>query len=451
MATEEYTLKDVKLPITYTVDKENKYYRDYIPDAMFDPVYEKLKVLAVGVLSQADPEHAELYKSMIPDADRLLDPEFKNIIKDFFVGCTDPNSPIFLQVIRNMTGKMMTYLRFAKEREMYKAELDKIAIKKPLFIQSLPRSGSTYLHTLLSSDPKSSAIAMYEHFMPGSKTMSSEARIGLAKKTLGQVQNESKELNSVHNMDSVYNKEEETFFLELIGQCYLMSSALPRLEQLREHQCTRDFHLIYEALKDELKMHIMEFPLKEDGYLCLKSITHFSSMIPFFDVFGHEDVDARIVWIHREPVEQIKSFIILLIQTKGRFEHDLGADDIEWLNKEALKINELCLRNSIAARDAWIKEKPERAKRIYDVSFKDAVTQPKETVKKIYEYFGMDYTEEMDKCLQQTIEEGDPQRKHGRKKHDESLYTFNEDEVREQFKFYYDRFKEYLPNYYGKK
>ena len=38
--------------------------------------------------------------------------------------------------IKNMATKLCTYLRFQKEREMYKDELNKLEIKKPLFIQS---------------------------------------------------------------------------------------------------------------------------------------------------------------------------------------------------------------------------------------------------------------------------------------------------------------------------
>ena len=33
----------------------------------------------------------------------------------------------------------------------------------------------------------------------------------------------------------------------------------------------------------------------------------------------------------------------------------------------------------------------------------------------------------------------------------EEMYTFNHDEVRERFKFYYEKFGEFIPNYWGKK
>jgi hypothetical protein len=446
--SKEYELKNFEYPMKYELDKDSKYFREPLPEPMFQQIYEKIKLAAIGALSQADPKFADLYKSILPDADRYLDPQFIDVLRDFFVGCQDINSPMAQVIIRNLTGKLCTYLRFQKEREMYKEELDKIQIKKPIFIQSLPRSGSTYLHTLMASDPKASAIRLYEYIAAGSKTMTKENRIAMIQAVLNQIHKENDELDSVHNMDSPLNFEEEVFFIEMLGQCYLVANALPRLEQLRVGQCKRDFHYIYEALVDCFKMHMIEYPLKQDGYLCLKAVCHFASPVPFFDVFGTKEIDARIIWIHREPVEQIKSLIPFCILATSRFESDIGIKDIEWINKNAIKYNEIMLRNAIAVRDAWIAADPERKKQIYDVSFKDAVTKPKETVKKIYEYFGMEFDEEVEKCLQKTIEEGDPQRKHGRKKHDQNLYFFKPEDVRKQFMFYYERFKDYLPDYF---
>ncbi|KAL7714235.1 Protein-tyrosine sulfotransferase [Entamoeba marina] len=166
---------------------------------------------------------------------------------------------------------------------------------------------------------------------------------------------------------------------------------------------------------------------------------------------GKKELESRIVWIHREPVDQIKSLIPLILATRSRFEHDLGLEDMDWLNKTAINITEILLKNAIATRDEWVKQDPEREKQILDIGFRDAVSRPKETVQHIYQYFGIDYTEDVDKSLIHTIEEGDPQKKHGRKARDTSLFRFNDDDIRERFKFYYERFSKYMPNYYPSK
>ncbi|KAL7712365.1 Sulfotransferase [Entamoeba marina] len=158
----------------------------------------------------------------------------------------------------------------------------------------------------------------------------------------------------------------------------------------------------------------------------------------------------NLVWSHREPVENIKSAILLYYSIRQRNPHELGFDDIKWLNDTIINYNVVMLKNSVAVRDQWIKENPERAKRIYDLSFTKLTKDPVGTMKDIYKYFGMKYTDEYEQRIKNIIENDHPQKEHGRKKHDESKYTFDENEVREKFKFYYDRFSEYLPNYYGK-
>nr|BAN38880.1 hypothetical protein, conserved [Entamoeba histolytica] len=452
MSSQEYALHGFTYPRSLELDSSNPYLQPELPEPIFDQIWENMKKAAVDNLSKYDPSHKELYESMLKEGDSLFDPQFKPAMRDYFAGCFDMKSPMFQQMARNVTGKLMTYMRFSTERKMYRKELDKIVIKNPIFITSLPRSGSTYLHNLIVNDPRASGIRFYEHICPGSKTMESESRKNVLRDMLKLFESSHTEMNTVHNLDSFMNYEEELFFMEMLGQCFIISSAIPRLEQFRVNQFKRDYHYVYETLIDEFKMHLEEFPLKgEDGFLCLKAVNHFATMVPMLDVLGKDEYNARFIWIHREPVEQLKSFIPLLIATKGRFEYDLGKDDIEWLNKFAVKINEIVLKNSIAARDAWVAQDPSRAKRIFDVGFVEAVTKPKETVQKIYDYFGIEMTPEAEKQLEFIIKEGDPQRKHGRKLHDDKLYFFNDEDIRKKYQFYYDRFGQYMPYYYGKK
>ncbi|KAL7714234.1 Sulfotransferase [Entamoeba marina] len=261
----DYPLKNFTYPVKPTIDETNPHNLPLLPEDVFDPLFENLKKMAIGYLSKYDPSHADLYQSILPEADKLLNPQFKVQMREFFAGCFDKESPMFQQLCRNVVGKLGTYLRFAKEKEMYQEQLDKIQIKKPLFVLSLPRSGSTYVHTLLASDPKASAIRFYEHMQPGSHTMNSDSRKKLVSDVMNQVHNDANasELNIIHNMDDVMRFEEEMFFMEMLGQCFMMTCGLPRLEKYRSHLFDYDFHYVYDALLDEFKMHIEEFPLKK--------------------------------------------------------------------------------------------------------------------------------------------------------------------------------------------
>ncbi|ELP90461.1 hypothetical protein EIN_017600 [Entamoeba invadens IP1] len=451
--SKQMSLKDFDYPCKYKADTTSKYFSEELPDVMFDQLWQQLKGAAVMTLTKYDPTHADVYKGMLAKGDSLFDPQFKSMMKEYFAGCFDVKSAMTQTIFRNVVGKIMCYMRFSTERALYSEELSKVELKRPLFITSLPRSGSTFLHNLIANDPRANAIQLFEHICPGSHTMAHDARIKIIQDLLDQFhKNSLEDFDAVHNTDSPLNYEEEAFFMEMLGQCFVMSSSIPRIEQYREHLYNADFHYVYEALIDEIKMHLVEYPItRKDGFVCLKAVNHFASMAPMLDVLGDEKYEANFVWIHREPIEQLKSFIVLMVGLQGRFEHDLGRNDIEWINKSAVTINEIVLKNIIATRDEWIKRDPKRADKIIDVGFKELTTHPKETVQKIYKKFGIDYNEEIDKALTATIEDKDPQRTHGRKKHMEHIYLFDEEEIRNKFKFYYDRFSEYLPEYYGKK
>ncbi|KAL7713096.1 Sulfotransferase [Entamoeba marina] len=433
-------MQSVKL-VSLECDKNSPYYRELLPMEEFDRRYAEMKQMAIGLLCQLDPSHADLYKTILPEYDHYLEnSEFKQNIRELYAGCQDETSPCTQMVTNGMPIRLASYLKFLKERDYDKENLDKVKINKMLYIFSLPRSGSTFTHALLSADPHANTVSMYEHYAPGSKTMKKESRIMYAQKIADSV-NENDNFNTVHAFNDVTKPEEETLFAEMLGCTLMFGYSVPRLEIYRSNSPLKDFHYVFEHIIDELKMHLVEKPLNEGDYLCLKSATFTFSPLPFFDVFGREEYGMNLVWSHREPVENIKSAILLYYSVRQRNPHELGFDDIKWLNDTIINYNVVMLKNSIAVRDQWIKENPERAKRIYDLSFTKLTKDPIGTMKDIYKYFGMEYTDEYEQRIKNIIENDHPQK---------NMYTFDENEVREKFKFYYDRFSEYLPNYYGK-
>ncbi|EDR25322.1 hypothetical protein, conserved [Entamoeba dispar SAW760] len=439
---------------TYTANKESPYYRPLLPEAAFDPIFQKEIQYAVGFLCQMDPSHAELYKTIPSEYMKYLqDPKFKDNFREFFAGCFDPESELFKMVFKNNVVKLASYMRFLKERDMDKEELAKIQIKNPLYIVAMPRSGSTFTHSLFSADPRGQKVAMYEHLNPGSKTMTEEARIKIAEMICGSItQDSQRNFNTVHALNDVRRPEEEMFFTEMLGLTLVFAQALPRLEQYRESVIMRDYDWVYDDIIDEMKMHAIQFPFKSDKeFFCMKCATHFMTPAPFLTQMCKDEYNPRIIWLHREPIGNIKSAILLYWNVRARYEHDIGLDDIKWLNETVIRFNEIMLKNAIAAREQWIAQNPERAKYIYDVGFSEIIAHPKETVQKIYEYFGMEYTNEFDSALKEVIENGHPQKQFGRRQHEENMYTFNPEEVRERFKFHYEKFSQYLPDFWGKK
>ena len=439
-------------PYKYTIKKDSPYYRDFIPDQMFEGIWAKGKQMSLGFLCQYDPSNAELYKENFPKIFPELDKDwFKDSFKEMFVGCTDPQSGSFQVQMRSLVAKMANYARFLIERMLHKEEIEAVPIKNPMYIINLPRSGSTFTHRVLANDPTAKVVRMYQHVSAGSQTMNLEARKKITELIIGQIQDDGKDMNKVHNLDNVNAPEEELFFMEILACSYLFGSAMPRWEQYRESAFTRNWDDVYYAVLDDMRMSAIEDKMTEKQHFLMKSVNHFMTPIPFFKIMCQDKFEPRIVWIHREPVDEFKSCFYLLLNTRARYKGDIGEEDMKWLQETILEMNEISLRNAIYIREHWIAENPERKKYIIDMAFKEMITDPIAASKKIYDYFGMEVTDEMVEGIKETVEKKDPQGKHRRKVKKDDEFFISDEQIRDKFKWYYEKFSEYLPNYWEKK
>ena len=252
-------------------------------------------------------------------------------------------------------------------------------------------------------------------------------------------------------MDNMLVPEEELFFMEILACTYVFGASMTRWEQYRESSFTRNWDDVYEAILDEMKMSAIEDGMKENQFFLMKCVQHFMTPIPFFKIMCRDEYEPRIVWIHREPVDEFKSCFYLLLNARARFKGDIGEDDMKWLQETILEMNDICLRNAVYIREKWLEENPERKKFIFDTAFREMIEDPYKTTQKIYDYFGMETSEEMMAGIKQTVENKDPQGKHGRKEKKDDEFFITDDQIREKFKWYYEKFPEYLPNYWGKK
>ena len=50
--------------------------------------------------------------------------------------------------------------------------------------------------------------------------------------------------------------------------------------------------------------------------------------------------------------------------------------------------------------------------------------------------------------IKEMIQTNDPQKDHGRKEVIQDDFLISDDEIREMFKWYYEKYPEYLPNYW---
>ncbi|KAL7714009.1 Sulfotransferase [Entamoeba marina] len=400
----------------YQPDTPNPYAAELLNDITFKFLWSVLLKEGVGILSHIDPSRKKEYSKYVAETKKYFDKgsPIQTGFIPMFAGINPLKISLFVSVpfLGQFAMKLLASVRMIKEIELT-PEVQVTEVKKPLFIIGLPRSGTTFLHHLLGSATKARTVSMYQQLFPGTKTMDVETRRRLCEKVVG-----------------------------FINTSFGQACAIPRYEEYRKQFYKRDWQYAYDILRDVLKLDIIENDVKDDEYLCLKNIQHIAFMKNLLQTFP----DGRFVWIHRDPVSTTRSMLYLFRQVQKICESDQGMDDIEWFNNNLLYMSTLAVKNAIAARESWIEEDNERSKQFYDVDFKKFVKDPFNTVKDIHEYFDLNFDEETQKNLLDTVNSGDPKKKHGSSKQDDGLMLLTEDHIRDEYKFYTDHFPTIFSN-----
>lgn len=135
--------------------------------------------------------------------------------------------------------------------------------------------------------------------------------------------------------------------------------------------------------------------------------------------------DARFVYTHRDPLQVFSSLASIVTHMFG-----MGSDelDLKAIGRDALDFWSALQQRSLEERK---KVKPDR---IYDVFFSDLNQDPIQAVSKIYQHFGMDFTQAIASKLEQ-YSQNNKKGKHGHHRH--NLHDFyQEGEVEARFKQY---------------
>ena len=100
------------------------------------------------------------------------------------------------------------------------------------------------------------------------------------------------------------------------------------------------------------------------------------------------------------------------------------------------------MKIALEERELFEKNNP---KSFIDISFKQFVKDPLSTIEMIYKHFNIQMSEEMKENIENELKiEESPSKKHGSSKEMKDLLVLSNDEIKNAFKFYYDKFNDYL-------
>ncbi|OGL44308.1 MAG: hypothetical protein A2161_22545 [Candidatus Schekmanbacteria bacterium RBG_13_48_7] len=305
-------------------------------------------------------------------------------------------------------------------------ETKNLEIKKPLFIVSLPRTGTTLLHNLLCQDPNNRGLYIGECLRPCPPLNKKNKKIDMQKKAAI----EYKEYIELFATDITFKHPVETtgfeecfFLMENSFTCmsFLLTNSLKEYDLwLKNSEFQVSLYRYYKQI-----LQILLRRNKCDRWV-LKSPVHLDYLDALLEVFP----DACILQIHRDLVSVLPSFISLIMSLRGIFDKNLDIkslrdDVLLWIDK-FIDLNLKIRRNSNKGN-------------FFDLKYSDLLKDPIQTVKIIYDYFGYEYSLQFEEKMHKWLQDH-PKDKHGIHSYSLEDFDLDEEQIVNRYKLYYEQF-----------
>lgn len=277
------------------------------------------------------------------------------------------------------------------------------SIREPVYILANPRSGTTYLHRLMAADPRFTTLKTYEMAFPTVTQQRLLRGIGRIDRWLGGplakclARFEARIFRfwqGIHPMGFREAEEDEglfsfTFYTVLV---YLLFPFPDRLGYLefpdRLPEKTQKALMTFYTRALQRHLHAVG----EEKRFLSKNVLFAGRIRGLMRTFP----DARIIYLVRHPYEAIPSFVSLAL-TFWR----IHTPDISDRGEEAAAVARLAIEYYRTILDLR-KELPPESMLV--VRYEDLVSDPLQTVERIYRHLGLDLPEEIRTQLTEEIQ-----------------------------------------------
>jgi Sulfotransferase family len=279
----------------------------------------------------------------------------------------------------HLLGILETRLRLAA---LWRGQPDALMtpIESPVFITGMPRSGSTFLHELLSQDPGNRSPRVWEVMCPVPAPepgmAGSDRRVRRANANLWWFRRLAPGADEVYPVRAMTPHECLAIHsFTLMSEEFITTCRVPAYEY---YVRTTGLRSAYAWQKRFLQHLQSRSPVKR---WILKSPDHLYSLEELFSVFP----DAAVIQTHRNPIDVLKSSLQLSEVVQGLF----ARPDRERLQEREAGLLAETMERSIRFRD----QHPELAGRFLDLNYFDIVSDPLGTTRRIYQHMDCPLTE----------------------------------------------------------
>ena len=315
-------------------------------------------------------------------------------------------------ILRLLVNRLLTEQAFAANPEMAETP-----IERSLYILGFPRTGTTLLHSLLACDPASRWLRLWEglHPAPAPESLQDDPRIATTRDWVAGFEKLVPNLARAHKLDATGPEEclwlIEHTFADLIFE---LRAHVPSYSKwLAEHEADESWYRYYRR-----QLQMLGWKCRGSHWVC-KAPRHLPGLGGLLSVFP----DARIVQTHRGAESVLPSICSLceITQSAASDTVDKTAIGAHW-HQRLLEIERRSGEVRAAADPA----------QFLDVQYADLVANPIDTVQRIYDYHGYDYSAEFENGMKQWLA-GNRQHKHGAHRYSLEEYGLDAETVRTDF------------------
>jgi hypothetical protein len=324
-------------------------------------------------------------------------------------------------MLGNLHGQLANRLRVVDHADRHDASGE--AIEEPVFVIGLFRAGTTLLSNLLDQDPANRSLLNWEAGDTAPPAMPdafrSGERVEAARAKLGMLDQLNPQLSAIHREEA----DAPTECITLMAQDFkaLLWESVANVPSYGQWLMKTDQESAYRHHK--LCLQVLQSGGVR-GSWSLKSPHHALALDALTAVYP----DARLVYLHRDPVEVATSAFSLIRCLSGTFS---DADHTAYIVERWTDV----LVESVERVDAFRDAHP--AARIHDVQYVDLVADPVAAVRELYGFLGRELT--VENALSDYLARN-PKGKHGAHRYRVEDFGADAGAIRERFKPYLDRY-----------
>ena len=295
-------------------------------------------------------------------------------------------------------------------------------LNAPFIITGIPRSGTTFLHRMIALDPRNAGVPFWRLFRPFPIPDKKDLRESTARWELKFRRPIYPEMDTKHFIRE--DQEEECIWMLGLTFHSIVFWVIAPVSSYAEWLFAQDRTKYYQEYSLLLKAQQLIVPEK---HLVLKAPDH----TPNLDTLLSAIPNAKIIQLHRDPTTCITSLNSLFYSTHRSVTNDINPQRLGEVNKKMFSYY-LKANREIRA-DKAIDDNS-----VMDIQYTQLVTDPIGTVREIYQYFDIPWSDEYEEQLKIFVSQ-QPKDKHGKHHYKPEQFGQSSQELIDHFAPFYDQ------------